>query len=246
MSWISATLSKAGNGPEENEDAIAASPTKARFAVADGATEGWESAKWAGHIATAYIEKPPSPANFDAWLADVRKGWKIPPQAVTAPWYAEMKQEAGSYSTLLGIEFRIAADSHSWTWKAIAIGDSCLFQIRAGRVNGVYPISTPAGFGNNPPLLPSPETSVCPEPEWLAGRSEPKDLFILATDAVAAYLVGRKKPDSWSPVLLAVQEGLRHRTPEPLLKWFPTVQAVRNDDLSLVAVLIPAVPEATA
>ena len=132
----------------------------------------------------------------------------------------------------------------SWTWKAIAIGDSCVFQIRAGRVSVVHPISTPAGFGNNPPLLPSPPASVCPEPEWLAGWGEPLDLFLLATDAVAAYLVGKNKPDSWSPILHAVEEGLRLGTPEPLLEWFPKVQASRNDDLSLIAIRVPAVPEA--
>jgi hypothetical protein len=243
VSWISATLPKAGNRPEENEDAFAASPATGRFAVADGASEGWESGKWAAHLASAYIKKPPNPTNFDAWLTAIRGRWKIPTQAGPAPWYAEMKQQAGSYSTLLGIEFRVALHSRVWAWKAIAIGDSCVFQIRAGRAIGVYPISTPSGFGNQPPLLPSPPASICPEPEWLAGRSEPQDLFLLATDAIAAYLVGLVAPAAWSPVLVAIQEGLRLGSPEPLLEWFHTVQAVRNDDLSLVAILIPAAPE---
>jgi hypothetical protein len=241
--WISATVPKAGNRSEENEDAIAASPATLRFAVADGATEGWESGKWAAHLATAYVDEPPSPANFPAWLAATQQEWNPPFQAGSAPWYAEIKQRAGSYSTLLGIEFSIAPKAHVWTWKAIAIGDSCLFQIRAGRVEGVFPISNLSGFGNHPPLVPSPTTSVCPEPEWLAGRSEPEDLFLLATDAVAAYLVSLSTPDAWSPVLVAVREGLRIRDPKPLLEWFPTVHAIRNDDLSVVVIRTPDVPE---
>lgn len=246
MCWISATLPKAGSRPEENEDAIAASSAALRFAIADGATEGWESGRWAAHLATAYIDKPPSPADFPAWLTATQQGWRIPPQTGSTPWYAEIKQRAGSYSTLLGIEFRMAAKTRDWTWRAIAIGDSCLFQIRKGSVEGVFPISTPSGFGNNPPLVPSPRTSVCPEPEWLAGRSEPQDLFLLATDAVAAYLVRLSTPDAWSPVLVAVREGLRIEDPEPLVEWFRTVQAVRNDDLSMIAISIPAVPETSA
>ena len=48
--WISATVPKSGNRPEENEDATAAAPDALRFAVSDGATEGWESGPWATRL----------------------------------------------------------------------------------------------------------------------------------------------------------------------------------------------------
>jgi hypothetical protein len=243
ISWISATVPKAGNRREENEDAVAASSESLRFAVADGASEGWESGKWAAHLANAYVDEPPSPANFETWLAATRQAWKTPPETGPAHWYAEIKQKSGSFSTLLGVEFRIAPKARTWMWKAVAIGDSCLFQLRNGRLEGMFPISSSVGFGNNPPLVPSLPASICPEPEWLAGRSDPQDLFLLATDAIAVYLAKLPTPDAWSPVLDAIREGLQIRDPKHLRELFHTVQAARNDDLSLIAFQIPGVPE---
>ena len=82
MCWISATLPKAGNRPEENEDAFAASSAAAlRFAIADGATEGWESGRWAAHLANAYVDKPPSPARASLrGLQPLNKGGESHPQ----------------------------------------------------------------------------------------------------------------------------------------------------------------------
>lgn len=241
--WISATASKAGNRPEQNEDAIAASPETLRFAVTDGATEGWESGRWATHLAAAYVDGPPSPVNFPEWVATTRQAWKTTPQNGSAPWYAEVKQRAGSFSTLLGVEFRMSPQASAWTWKAVAIGDSCLFQIRSGHVETSFPITTASGFGNHPSLISSSPATPCPEPEWLAGRSEPQDLFLLATDAVAAYLTRLATPDAWSPFLVAIHEGLRVGKSRPLLDWFRSVRAVRNDDLSVVAIRIPDATE---
>jgi hypothetical protein len=243
-SWIAATVAKAGNRPDENEDAIAASPETLRFAVTDGATEGWESGKWATHLAAAYIKRPPTPVDFTEWLTAAQESWEAPSRTGSVPWYASIKQDSGSFSTLLGFEFRLASKTPAWTWKAIAIGDSCLFHLRAGHVEAVFPISNSSAFGNDPPLVPSSSTSVCPEPEWLAGRCESDDLFLLATDAVAAFLLRFATAEEWSPVLAALGLGLETKgNTKPLLEWLRTVQSVRNDDLSVVAVRIPAVPE---
>src|SRR5262245_25591140 len=125
--WISETLSKSGHRPEENEDAIASAPEKSRFAIADGATEGWESGAWAAHLAHAYIRRPPSPADFPQWLAASRTAWRPRTTSGQAAWYAAEKQEQGSFATLVGLELRPAAgDDDSWGWKAVAVGDSCL------------------------------------------------------------------------------------------------------------------------
>lgn len=71
--WIAATVPKAGSRAEENEDAPAGDAKRVRFALADGATEGWQSGGWARHLVKAYVERPPGPADFDQWLAIVRQ-----------------------------------------------------------------------------------------------------------------------------------------------------------------------------
>ena len=182
-------MPKVGSRAGENEDATAAG---SEFVFAShwsvGATEGWQSGVLANYLAQAYIQQPPSPADFSEWLALARAEW-TPPAPSNEVWYTEVKQEQGSYATLLGLEFRRSSDSQGLVWKSVAVGDSCLFLLRRDAFDVVFPFSTVAEFGNQPPLVPSSLDKTCPEPEWLAGRTEPGDLFLLATDAVARFIL---------------------------------------------------------
>ncbi len=238
--WISATAPKLGNRAEENEDAVVAAQGALRFAVCDGATEGWESRPWAARLASAFIANPPEPVDFGAWLAAVRREWVAPVASGPVPWYAAMKQEQGSFATLVGIDFRRSRRTTGWAWRAVAVGDSCLFHVRGAVIRAAFPVDKPAGFGNAPALVPSAADARCPEPEWLAGRAEPGDLFLLATDAVAARVLD---PNGLTPALDAVRGALEMRNPTPLLDWFRTVQATTNDDVSLLAIRLPEAPE---
>ena len=78
VEWVWASVPKAGNLPEENEDAVATDAARLRFAVADGATEGWQSGAWAAHLAAAFVRRPSGPADFPDWLAAARRDW-VPP-----------------------------------------------------------------------------------------------------------------------------------------------------------------------
>jgi hypothetical protein len=238
VEWISATLPKAGHRPGENEDAAAASPDALRFAVADGATEAWESGSWAARLAAEFVRRPPTPEDFAAWLGEVRD-WAAPVAAGPVPWYAAEKREQGSFATLAGLELR-APRRGEWSWRAVAVGDSCLLHVRGGVLEAAFPLSSAGEFGNRPRLVPSSPQERCPEPEWLAGRAAPGDVFLLATDAAAARLLD---PRALAPALAAVSAALRDREPAPLLDWFREVQVVTNDDVSVIAIRIPDVRE---
>jgi serine/threonine protein phosphatase PrpC len=241
VGWISATVAKAGHRPEENEDAVAAAPERLRFAVADGATEGWESGGWAARLAAAYVRRPPNPGDFPGWLAAARRGWLAPTEAGPVPWYAAVKSEQGSFATLAGLELRHSRRGGAgWGWKAVAVGDSCLVHVRSGGVEGAFPHATAGAFGNHPPLVPSSPDVPCPEPDWLAGRADPGDLLLLATDAAAARLLD---PTTLAPALAAVRAALRAGDRAPLLDWFRELQAAVNDDVSVIAVRLPGGPE---
>src|SRR5438552_1045407 len=123
LHWASALRPKPGNTAAENEDATATDGL--RFAVCDGATEGWQSGEWASHLAGLFVRRPPTPADFSEWLAAARNRWKptVPKEAV--PWYVEAKRAEGSFATLLGVEFRASQKTPGqWAWKAVAVGDS--------------------------------------------------------------------------------------------------------------------------
>jgi hypothetical protein len=241
VEWISATLPKAGNHAEENEDAAAAAPEVPRFAVADGATEGWESRPWARHLARAYARRAPGPDDFDRWLGQAREGW-VPPAADAAPvaWYAAEKQDQGSFATLLGVELQPSRTQPGWwTWKAVAVGDSCLLHVRDDELEAAFPFADPSSFGTRPRLVPSSAATPCPEPEWHAGRAAPGDVLLLATDAAAARLL---TPPALGAALAAVRAALGDRDPAPLLSWFREVQQAINDDVTMIAIRLPDVP----
>jgi hypothetical protein len=236
--WITATVPKRGNRAEENEDAMAASPNALRFAVADGATEGWESGAWAVRLVASYVERPPSPTRFTGWLAAARN-WALPPADGPEPWYAAEKREEGSFATLAGLALR-SSRRGGWAWRSVAVGDSCLLHIRGEELVLAVPLSATKEFGNRPALVPSSSTRPCPEPGWFAGRAEPGDLFLLATDAAAARLLD---PPALTLALGAVRAARTAHEPAALAEWCRAVQDTNNDDVSVVAIFLPIASE---
>jgi hypothetical protein len=229
LCWSVASVPKPGCRPDENEDAAAGDPEAMRFAVADGASEGWQSGRWAGRLAAAFVRRPPTPADFPRWLAAVRKSWKPPAPGGPVPWYAEQKRQEGAFAAFIGVEFRVSKRTPGLAWKAVAVGDSCLIVVRGGRVELSFPVTAADRFGNAPPLVPSASAARCPRPEWLAGRAEPGDLFLLATDTAAAAVLGA-----------ASSAGLP-ASPDPaaLLESLSASQSLRNDDLTLAIIRRP-------
>jgi hypothetical protein len=241
LRWISATLPKAGNRPEENEDAIAAAPAHLRFAIADGASEGWESGPWAVRLVETYIGAAPTPADFSAWLAKTRRRWAPKRPAGPVAWYAAEKQSQGSFATLLGVELRQSRSRPGmWPWKAVAVGDSCLVHLRGDAVLTAFPHTTRAEFGDRPPLVPSSARARCPAPEWLAGHAEADDLIVLATDAAAAHLLDAP---ARAAALSAIRASLSKSDRAPLEAWFRDIQRVMNDDVSVIAIRVPGAAE---
>lgn len=244
LTWDAATVPKSGLGPDENEDAHAADPAAGRFAVADGASEGWRSGPWARHLAATFAAAPPDPLSYPQWLAAVRA--KFPraepdPAAASGPvaWYAETKQAEGAFATLLGIAFREPAAGGGAAWKAVAVGDSCLFQVRAVGVVAAFPLDAAGRFGNHPPLVGSVRAR-SPEPEWLAGRAEFGDEFLLLTDGLAEWFLresaaGRDPARSLDEFLTA--------PPTTARAWVEsrrTAHALRDDDSTAVRVRLEA------
>ncbi|MFO0802612.1 MAG: hypothetical protein U0791_05750 [Gemmataceae bacterium] len=235
--WIAASVPKAGSRAEENEDASAGHGDRMRFAIADGASESWQSGGWAKHLAQAYLARPPGPADFDGWLKVVREKW-APPQAESQSWYAEVKSEQGSFATILGLEFRVATDPPGLVWKSMAVGDSCLFLFRGGKLDLSFPMTSEDGFGNRPPLVPSSGEQECPEPEWLAGWAESGDLLLLATDAVSRLLLKAGSSVGTHPLVKAAERAVTEATPGPLLELLNTLRPRLRDDATVLAVKI--------
>jgi hypothetical protein len=236
-------LPKAGNRREEYEDAWACDAETGRLAVADGASDAFESRLWAAALVQAFVREPP-PSDIEAmlgWLAAPAQVWRAGIRWDQLPWYAAEKARRGAFATLLGLTFTwpsadsadasvhshrsipstgsgqalsgtprslrgeaegcdLTLDDCSATpeqmpvcgWQAVAVGDACLFQVRDDALLSSFPVTEAAAFGTTPPLLSTRADYSRRSLEHLsmaAGECRPDDLFLLATDALAAWFL---------------------------------------------------------
>lgn len=193
-------LPKAGNADAEYEDAFWPAEAAAdvplngfRCAVADGATETSFSGAWAELLTRRWCEEDGDLAQFLASVPALREQWGGQIESVEMAWYAEEKARAGAFSSLLGLTLADALPDDGWParWEAVAVGDSCLFQLTQDRVVA-FPLRRAADFNNSPYLLSTVSQSIEDVSEHLSilgGRCVAGDVFYLMTDALACWFL---------------------------------------------------------
>jgi hypothetical protein len=192
---------KPGASESECEDAIAVGADVGRVAVADGASSAFESRKWAEALTSSFVERPPAPLDIDSasgWLTAAAERWSDSlddPGEVGEPpsWWSEDAMTRGAFATFVGLEIGLVHDGTP-SWRAVAVGDSCLFHVQrhdgAVEISSSFPIDPGSTLGRHPYLLHSgdPETQVG-RLRWASGRAQAGDVLVLCTDAVAAWLL---------------------------------------------------------
>jgi hypothetical protein len=233
---------KAGNRPEEYEDAFAVrsdDPERiARIAVADGATESSFSALWAALLVERWVRGDATGPEFLSRLGAARRLWRRSVGRRRLPWYAAEKAARGAYAAFLGV----ALDRSSRHWRAVAIGDCCLFQL-AGlgpglRLVRAFPLARSEEFGSSPFLLgsieragddPSRHVQVA---EGLLGLD---GTLLLASDALSAWLL--RRAERGDPAWEAVSGlGVGDAAEFEALVAAARDDGARNDDMTLVRV----------
>lgn len=239
-------LQKAGNAPEDYEDAIAwriGGPDLSHdgypllVAIADGATESSFSGLWAQLLVGEFVQKPfTTLEQMERSVARCLRLWRKIVGKKPLPWYAEEKLKEGSFSTLLGVQF-LAPNPHGvGKWQAIALGDSCLFQIGSRGLVVQFPNIAYEDFGVTPPLVSTdPDYNsrswvklACKEGLWTKD-----DIFLLMTDALSQWAT-KEQPDR-----LVWDELLSKDGSISLGDWVDRQRssgAVRNDDTTLAIV----------
>ena len=239
-------LPKAGNALEEYEDAfwprknIDRSTPIFCCAVADGATETSFSSLWAQTLVRAYCRHHLyGGKSFLKRLASLQQEWKTAVSHKPLPWYAEEKLRQGAFSSLLGLTIQGGQGTVPPQWNALAIGDSCLFQIREDKVITQFPLTCSDQFTNRPALLSSNPASnnllvdhICPT----SGQWQDGDAFYLMTDAIACwFLRAVEEGDApWTIIRdLGTAEGLN------LAEWIACLRKegrLSNDDITVLRV----------
>jgi hypothetical protein len=243
-------LPKTGNTVEEYEDAFECAPQVGRLAIADGATESSFAGRWARSLVQAYVATSPVDATLGVrklqeWLEPLQREWCESINWEQLPWFAEEKARVGAFSTFLGLDLKIqdyGCDLITpYRWNAVAVGDSCLFQVRNGSLLIAFPMRRAKEFSNSPLLLSS--NPVHNQYVWdgvlsMEGDYIPDDLFLLATDALAHWFLARYEvgENPWA-ILSNIEEQADF---EDFVTHLRQERLIRNDDTTLLTIrLIP-------
>jgi hypothetical protein len=241
---------KQGNDLWEWEDGAAAAPQDPvtgrgpRFALADGATEGFGSTRWAMRLVEGFVapEVELTGRSLLGWASRAQDEWRHDPLLSGASGVELFKLDSvGSFATFLGCEFTDLEGPRP-RWRAVALGDTVLFHVRRNRLIAQFPPMRADDFGVNPaglPTVPAALPGVIGQMAFEEGDLAPGDLVYLATDALAHWMVRECRDDEerlWS--LLA---GLDH--PRRFLALADDRRETRemtNDDVTLMRISVAA------
>jgi len=181
-------LPKAGHDLTECEDAIVINPSAFRFAIADGATEAFDSKNWAYQLAKNWVFSTNllSPDDFWRWVEEEGRALDESWTSLELSWYAEEKARSGSFAAFVGVE----VDPVEQEWRAIALGDSCVIHCRDNMVVKAFPVDNSKIFSSSPILTPSRTTMQSHAAEAIVvtnGELRKGDEIVILSDAAAAW-----------------------------------------------------------
>lgn len=236
-------------------------------AVSDGASESLLAGAWARQLVRGAVasmaaadEKPGDGQNglseafvegllartvdqWDGYISDYQAERAARGRPIA--WYEQPGLDKGAFATLMAVHMRTApavpetpGAVRRWIWRAFALGDSCLFHLRGGRLIISFPITDGHGFGITPQLLGSRNrdaTLIADRVSTATGELCAGDELLLATDALAAWLLSHPEIDSGGAgKQLGNLADLDH---ELFTEWVQNERdksRMRNDDVALI------------
>ena len=219
------------------------------FGVADGATEGMFSGVWAEILVKAFCRSKnnkfdigcvvnKASKDWDSWMRNYiaeRERYNKPIQ-----WYEEPGLRAGSFSTLLGLILTYSEGSCSNILKAFAVGDTCLFCVRDGKLDLCFPIESSTDFNNRPFLISSNqernksllESKRFYQSEWYA-----HDIFLIMTDALACWFLKEYEAGNspWCSFPFVSHDG-EEVSFESWVDSLRNAKKMKNDDVTLMQI----------
>jgi hypothetical protein len=202
---------------------------KFRCAVADGASESAFAREWAQLLVRAFGR-----GRFH--LSFLQQLWKKLVGKTKLPWYLQAKVNNGAHAALVGLSI---GDGERRGWRALAIGDSCLFHVRDQKLLTVGPVTKSVDFDNSPFLLstlcPAPIPRTAPHVHVMSGTWEPKDSFYLASDALAQWILAEEEAGrpAWQ-TLCELGTAAEQQPFDTLVTGLRSDNQLHNDDTTLL------------
>ncbi len=249
---------KNGSSPAEWEDAARFQECwgkgSARVAVVDGATEAFDVIRWARQLVNGFVPDPAAtagaptiePAAMTRWMADMQTQWTDNAPEFATYIEAEKFRTQGAFATFLGwqLDGLDLPDGHQ-VWRAVAVGDSVLFQVRDGQELARFPDLQADDFGTTPELFstkPSALDRVSGYLQFRSGGVRPGDLFFFATDALAQWITRMVAVGGSS--VWTVLAGIDDELFVDLIDDRRATGEIQDDDVTLVRARVVARPSA--
>lgn len=221
------SVPKRGSSLDECEDASWVGPggsvtgeidaDRLRIVVADGASESLLAGRWARRLTSTFGTGKSSTrarSSFiatynvavDAWAKEMAE-YEAEREERGSPiqWFEEPGLAKGAHSTVVVVEIVEGKQGTLSTWKAAAIGDSCLFQVRNEELIASFPLQQEEEFSFNPSLLSSRggDADIIKRHVCLTnGTWDHEDSFYIVTDALAAWFlqIAHQGGRPWEPL----------------------------------------------
>lgn len=239
----SISLPKFGNSADENEDNIL-EPSKSevetetfvKFAISDGATESSFSKEWSDLLVSAYKDKSFEQTYLPETIKTISESWQSMIANMDLPWYAEQAAQKGAFATFLGLTINRETNS----FEVVAIGDCTLFQIRNNEIIFSFPVTSIEDFNNTPNLIASNndyQIDLDINVIYGSGTIQEKDILLLATDAMAVWILKQKnRSEKVRKLLIERFEKQDEQNFEEWLNKQRKTNKIKNDDVTLLMI----------
>lgn len=230
---------------DDCQDAIKVNEACSRYAVADGATRSFFPKQWAELLVERFCEMPTLSLNAENW-----KQWLAP---IQEEWYRQVEervQEVNQFyltnsfsarepavSTFIGLE----VEKTKREWRAVVIGDSCLFHKNSSGFRS-YLIEQSEDFTSRPEAFASFPEANHYNPAFIRGELESGDLFILATDALAKWILEHKESENLAEMLHQLRQIENREEFNQFVDQARDDEKIRlvNDDVALLLISVEA------
>ncbi len=218
------------------------------FAISDGASQSFYSSIWADLLVKHYCENPSvDKINWKDWLKPIQETWlsEIKNRVENAkkegkPSWIDNQNRLNRFepatATFIGIHFiENLAD-------IVLVGDSCLLIVQNEKIIDSLPFKKSAEFNDAPEYLASYSKDNKFLPKFISANFEGKQTdnlyFILATDALAEWILKNKESDNdITPILLGLSSQADFEEFVNSARQSKKVQ-MKNDDVTLLIIKI--------
>ncbi len=235
------TIPKVGEQKSDIEDAYSFSSDRSVVAIADGTSTSFLAGKWAKLLVEHFCLPNESSIDeiyrrWEEWLRPVQQKWRQHYLKIktdkTIPWNAKGGDKDHGSATFVGLKLQPPSQAGEKIWEALAVGDSCLFQIKANSDKLIaFPLDKSEQFTTVTKCFHSLPDYKSHQPVYTNGSYDPGDIFLLATDALAEWILNdyQIRSDRWRDLISVDEEGFIN-----LINQLRGDRLIKDDDTTLL------------